>query len=203
MLRKYETYTSFVYLWNIPNMCYLSLPKLSWSFCVPTCLKYVAGIQFRIIWLEEELFLSESKGISKLSHSVFHFLFKADGRPPRPGVCSEVSANSTAMLLSNISFSRTFPSSLPVLMYLALTCNHIFFFQTIPSFIHLPPYPSLYRLSQHHTPPSVHFVYLHGNSVFNKHRSQLSVQLKEDLSLTSLVQVTQCQRLDMESLPSL
>ncbi|KAG7243291.1 hypothetical protein INR49_011744 [Caranx melampygus] len=45
--------------------------------------------------------------------------------------------------------------------------------------------------------------YLHGHGVFNQHRSQLPVQLKEDLSLTSLVQVTQCQRLDVEDLPSL
>lgn len=46
-------------------------------------------------------------------------------------------------------------------------------------------------------------VYLHSDSVFNQHRSQLSVQLKEDLSLAGLVQVTQCQRLDVQDFPSL
>lgn len=46
-------------------------------------------------------------------------------------------------------------------------------------------------------------MYLHGNSVFDQHRSQLSVQLEEDLSLAGLVQVTQRQRLDVEGLPSL
>lgn len=50
---------------------------------------------------------------------------------------------------------------------------------------------------------SVHRADLHGDGIFNKHRSQLSVQLKEDLSLTGLVQVTQCQRLYVEGLPSL
>lgn len=44
---------------------------------------------------------------------------------------------------------------------------------------------------------------LHGDGIFNKHRSQLSVQLKEDLPLTGLVQVAQCQRLYVEGLPSL
>lgn len=47
------------------------------------------------------------------------------------------------------------------------------------------------------------YQYLHGDSVFNQYRSQLSVELEEDLSLTGLVQVTQCQRLDVEDLPSL
>lgn len=46
-------------------------------------------------------------------------------------------------------------------------------------------------------------MYLHGNSVFDQHRSQLSVQLEEDLSLAGLVQVTQRQCLDVEGLPSL
>lgn len=46
-------------------------------------------------------------------------------------------------------------------------------------------------------------MYLHGNSVFDQYRSQLSVQLEEDLSLAGLVQVTQRQRLDVEGLPSL
>lgn len=45
--------------------------------------------------------------------------------------------------------------------------------------------------------------YLHGHGVFNEHRSQLSVQLKEDLPLAGLVQVAQRQRLDVEGLPSL
>lgn len=49
-------------------------------------------------------------------------------------------------------------------------------------------------------PPSA---YLHGHGVFNEHRSQLPVQLKEDLSLAGLVQVTQSQRLDVEGLPPL
>lgn len=52
-------------------------------------------------------------------------------------------------------------------------------------------------------PLSVDCAYLHGHGVFNEHRSQLSVELKEDLSLTGLVQVTQRQRLDVEGLPSL
>lgn len=46
-------------------------------------------------------------------------------------------------------------------------------------------------------------MYLHGDCVFDKHRSQLSIELKKDLSLPGLVQVTQCQGLDVEDLPSL
>lgn len=45
--------------------------------------------------------------------------------------------------------------------------------------------------------------YLHGDCVFNQHRSQLSVELEEDLSLAGLVQVTQGQRLDVQRLSSL
>lgn len=66
-----------------------------------------------------------------------------------------------------------------------LTCRHLSFCSSHPSFI------------------IVTSVYLHGNSVFNQHRSQLSVQLKEDLSLAGLVQVTQSQGLDVEGLPPL
>lgn len=49
----------------------------------------------------------------------------------------------------------------------------------------------------------VHRSDLHGDRVFNKHRSQLSVQLKEDLSLTGLVQVAQRQRFNVQRLASL
>lgn len=49
----------------------------------------------------------------------------------------------------------------------------------------------------------VHRADLHGHSVLHQHRSQLSVQLEEDLSLTRLVQVTECQRLYVEGLSSL
>lgn len=45
--------------------------------------------------------------------------------------------------------------------------------------------------------------YLHGHGVFDEHRSELSVEFKEDLSLPGLVQVTQGQRLDVEGLPPL
>lgn len=82
-----------------------------------------------------------------------------------------------------------------------------------PSFIHRPTHNSSFINSLYLSiPPSINpstiptpcpSIYLHGNSVFDQHRSQLSIQFKEDLSLTSFVQVTQCQCLDVEDLPSL
>lgn len=91
--------------------------------------------------------------------------------------------------------------------------HHLSICQSIPLFFYqqfLLPFPlyqylpqSTYRLSLHHAPPSIPPLYLHGNGVFNQHRSQLSVQLKEDFSLAGLVQVSQCQRFDVEGFSSL
>lgn len=38
-----------VYLWNVPNWCFLKIPQLSQSVVAPdlTCLKHIAGIKFR------------------------------------------------------------------------------------------------------------------------------------------------------------
>ena len=71
----------------------------------------------------------------------------------------------------------------------------------IPSII----YPSLTpsTITVHHTPSSIFSVYLHGDGVFNQHGSQLPVHLKKDFSLAGLVQVPQCQGLNVEGLPSL
>lgn len=103
---------------------------------------------------------------------------------------------------SKHQFFKNRPSLFPFI-YLTLTCRHVSFSHAVPLFTRLSPSTSRHCLPQHHAPPSAYSLYLHGNSVLNKHRSQLSIQLKEDLSLTGLVQVTQCQSLDVESLPSL
>lgn len=80
------------------------------------------------------------------------------------------------------------------------------FYQAYSSLLPSAFSPSLPKIHQSppscQSTPSIPCVYLHGDCVFNQHRSQLSVQLKEDLSLASLVQVTQCQRLDVEDLSS-
>lgn len=47
------------------------------------------------------------------------------------------------------------------------------------------------------------YLYLQGHGVFDQDRPQLTIELKEDLSFTSLVQIPQCQSFNMESLASL
>lgn len=46
-------------------------------------------------------------------------------------------------------------------------------------------------------------MYLHGERVFHQHRSELPVELKEDLPLAGLVQVSEGKRLDVQRLSSL